>query len=162
MFRLLLRIVLVFTVVATVGFVIVPVWLIQPFRAQTPTGLEVSYFLRSWSPSVTLLAALAVLTLAATLWNGSRGWWRKTLLVGASSVVILAAVLARVNHFELMFNPAENPGYEKAAATSFVTDTDMVMAVTRGPDAVAYPVRLLAYHHIVQDTVGGTPVVATY
>jgi hypothetical protein len=27
---------------------------------------------------------------------------------------------------------------------------------------VAYPVRLMAYHHLVQDVVGGTPLVATY
>lgn len=160
--RRLLLVVLVLMIVGAVAAVVVPVWLIQPFRAQTPTELGISYFLRSWSSSVTLLAGLAVLTLAAILWNGSRGWWRKSLLVGAGSVAILAAVLARVNHFELMFNPAENPGYEKAATTSFLTDTDMVMAVTRGQDAVAYPVRLLAYHHIVQDMVGGTPVVATY
>jgi uncharacterized protein DUF3179 len=29
-------------------------------------------------------------------------------------------------------------------------------------DAVAWPVRQMAYHHIVQDEVGGVPVVSTY
>ena len=38
----------------------------------------------------------------------------------------------------------------------------MVLAVDTGADAVAYPVRQLAYHHLVADAVGGTPVVATY
>jgi hypothetical protein len=27
---------------------------------------------------------------------------------------------------------------------------------------VAWPVRQMAYHHLVQDTVGGVPVVSTY
>jgi len=27
---------------------------------------------------------------------------------------------------------------------------------------VAYPVRLMAYHHVVPDVVGGVPIVATY
>ena len=39
---------------------------------------------------------------------------------------------------------------------------DVVLAVRVGDDAVAYPVRQMAYHHVVQDTVGGVPIVATY
>ncbi len=38
----------------------------------------------------------------------------------------------------------------------------MVLAVTHSGDAAAYPVRLLAYHHLVHDRVGGKPIVATY
>jgi hypothetical protein len=38
----------------------------------------------------------------------------------------------------------------------------MVIAVDIKGDAVAYPVRQLAYHHIVQDVVGDTPIVVTY
>jgi hypothetical protein len=38
----------------------------------------------------------------------------------------------------------------------------MVLSVKVNGEAVAYPVRLMAYHHVVQDIVGGTPLVATY
>jgi hypothetical protein len=38
----------------------------------------------------------------------------------------------------------------------------MVLAVEIGGESVAYPVRLMAYHHLVGDTVGGVPIVATY
>jgi hypothetical protein len=38
----------------------------------------------------------------------------------------------------------------------------MVIAVTNNGESVAYPVRLMAYHHLTQDVVGGTPIVATY
>jgi hypothetical protein len=34
--------------------------------------------------------------------------------------------------------------------------------VTIGGESVAYPIRIMAYHHLVQDTVGDTPIVATY
>jgi hypothetical protein len=61
-----------------------------------------------------------------------------------------------------MFNPLANTAYAKVSDTGFVADTDMVLAVENNGEAVAYPVRLMAYHHLVQDTVGGTPVVATY
>jgi hypothetical protein len=33
----------------------------------------------------------------------------------------------------------------------------MVMAIDGKGDPVAYPVRQLAYHHLVQDSVGGVP-----
>jgi hypothetical protein len=36
------------------------------------------------------------------------------------------------------------------------------MAVTRQGVAVAYPIRQLAYHHVVNDLVSGEPIAATY
>ena len=39
---------------------------------------------------------------------------------------------------------------------------DPVLAVTLNGEATAYPVRQVAYHHIVQDVVGGVPVAVTY
>ena len=44
----------------------------------------------------------------------------------------------------------------------FIDDKDMVMAVELNGDAVAYPVLQMAYHHIVNDVVGGRPITATY
>ncbi len=38
----------------------------------------------------------------------------------------------------------------------------MVMAVHLGGEARAYPIRIVSYHHIVNDVVGGLPIVATY
>ena len=73
-----------------------------------------------------------------------------------------ATWFARQNHFEWMFNPLPNPAYAKSNDAAFVGDSDMVMAVENQGEAVAYPIRLMAYHHLVQDTVGGTPLVATY
>ena len=44
----------------------------------------------------------------------------------------------------------------------FVEPQDVVLAVSLKGDAAAYPVRQLAYHHLVQDVVGGLPLVVTY
>jgi hypothetical protein len=38
----------------------------------------------------------------------------------------------------------------------------MVLALIFNDDARAYPVREMAYHHIVNDVVGGVPVAVTY
>lgn len=61
-----------------------------------------------------------------------------------------------------MFNPLPNPAYAKTADAGFVADSDVVMAIESNGEAVAYPVRLMAYHHLVGDVAGGTPIVATY
>ena len=154
---------LLFTVVITsLIIVFIPAFLILPFRPQTQRSLEISYILRRWSPVVTIIICIASLTLVIRLWPTSRHWWRKALLVIAILLTIPPAWFARQNHFEWMFNPLRNSAYAKANEASFTGDSDMVLAVKLNNEAVAYPVRLMAYHHVVQDVVGGTPICATY
>ena len=148
--------------VFSIASVAIPVFLIQPFRPQTQRALEISYLLRSWSPLATAIMLLAALALVSWRWRQARRWWRKTLLVILLSLSIVPAWFARQNHFEWMFNPLHNSAYVKVADAAFVRDSDMVLAVKINKEAVAYPVRLMAYHHVVADTVGGTPICATY
>ncbi len=148
-------------VLIALAMVLAPVWIIQPFKPQTQRGLEVSYAMRRWSPPITLIASAAALALAIWLWRGAR-WWRKAVLVLIILPLLAATWLARQNHFEWMFHPLANAAYAKTAEAGFVADNDVVLAVESNGEAVAYPVRLMAYHHVVQDVVGGTPIVATY
>jgi len=159
--RKLLWISLLLLIAIVMSVVLTPVFLIMPFKAQTSRILEVSYVMRRWSPVVTVLASLLILTLTISLWLGGR-WWSRIILVLLLAPVLAATWLARQNHFEWMFNPLPNPAYAKAADVSFINDDDRVLSVTLGNEAVAYPIRLMGYHHVVQDTVGGTPIVATY
>ena len=148
-------------VVVVLVIVLTPVFLIMPFKAQTPRTMEVSYLMRRWSPLLTVVASLVILTLTIGLWIGGR-WWSRIVLVILLVPTLGATWLARQNHFEWMFNPLPNPAYVKAADAAFVNDDDRVLAVTIGGESVAYPIRLMGYHHLVDDTVGGTPIVATY
>jgi hypothetical protein len=95
------------------------------------------------------------------LGRGSR-WWSKVLLVLIMLPLLASTWFARQNHFEWMFSPLANSTYAKPSEATLVGDGDMVLAVDNNGEAVAYPVRLMAYHHVVQDVVGGTPIVATY
>jgi hypothetical protein len=144
--------VLFLLVFAVVAIVLTPVFLIMPFKAQTPRIVEISYAMRHWSPLLTLLASALILLLEIRLWLGGR-WWSRALLVLVLLPVLGATWLARQNHFEWMF---------KSADATFLSDDDRVLSVTIGGESVAYPVRLMAYHHVVEDTVGGTPIAATY
>jgi len=144
------------------AFVAVPVFLIQPFRPQTHRALAISFILRSWSPLATAIMLLAAFALVIWRWGYAHRWWRKAILLIVLLLSIMPVWFARQNHFEWMFNPLQNSAYVKASDATFVRDSDMVLAVKINNEAVAYPVRLMAYHHLVQDTVGGTPLCATY
>ena len=146
----------------SVALVAIPVFLIMPFRPQTQRALEVSFLLRRWSPVATLVLLMATFALVIWQWGRARRWWRKVLLVVLLLLTFVPAWFARQNHFEWMFNPLRNSAYVKANDAGFVRDSDMVLAVKINNEAVAYPVRLMAYHHVVADVVGGTPICATY
>jgi hypothetical protein len=146
----------------SIALVAIPVFLIMPFRPQTQRALEVSFLLRRWSPLATVIILVAVFALVAWQWGRTRRWWRKALLVVLLLLTFVPAWFARQNHFEWMFNPLRNSAYVKAKDATFVRDSDMVLAVKINNEAVAYPVRLMAYHHVVSDVVGGTPICATY
>jgi len=152
---------LVLLIVAALVLVAVPMFLVQPFSPQTPGGLAVSFVLRRWAPLATVLTLVAGLALAVALWRGGR-WWSRTLVVLALVPLAGAVWLARFNVFENLFAPLGDVRFARVAEATWVEDGDMVLAVERNGDAAAYPVRQLAYHHIVEDAVGGVPVAVTY
>jgi len=159
--RRLVWLALLTIVLLALAMVVTPIWIIMPFKAQTQRGLALSFWLRRWSPLVTIIASATVLLLFSFLWRGSR-WWLKLALVVLVTPLLGATWLARQNHFEWMFRPVTNPAYAKPSEVDFIGDNDMVLAVENNGEAVAYPVLLMAYHHVLQDVVGGTPIAATY
>ena len=60
------------------------------------------------------------------------------------------------------FVPLTAPEFVVAAAADFLDPWDVVIGLSVGDEHRAYPVRQIAYHHIVNDTVGGVPRVITY
>jgi len=148
---------------AGVSFMVVavPVWLIRPFTPQSEAGLGVSWTFKHWSPAFTLVLLVLGLGLVATVWRGASGWGRALALLLLSPLAV-TAWFARQNHFEWMFAPLADPNFARVAEADWVGHDEMVLAVAQDEDAAAYPVRQLAYHHLVQDTVGGIPIVATY
>jgi len=144
-----------------ITIVFIPIWLIMPFKPQTQRMLEISYVLRRISPFATIFASIASITLIIWLWRGSR-WFGKLIALGLVLPLFAATWMARQNHFEWMFRPHANVAFARAPEVNFITDTDMVLAVRNNGEAASYPVRLMAYHHVVHDTVGGVPIVATY
>jgi Protein of unknown function (DUF3179) len=81
--------------------------------------------------------------------------------VAGTAVVFACAAFSRVNVYEFLFHPAGTASFQRIRETGLDGD-EKVLAVTMGADARAYPVRTLAYHHIVNDVSGGVPIAVTY
>ena len=110
---------------------------------------------------MTVVAGLAALILAIGLMRGARPR-QKALVTLGMLLVIAAAGLARFNYFDrVFFRPITAPQFESAAQARLDPD-EMVLAVRSAGEARAYPIRAMAYHHLVNDTLGGVPLVATY
>ena len=148
--------------VALVALVVVPLAIDQPFGSQTPRIMALAFAMRRWSPLITLAAAAPVIALGVSLWGRTRRVAVKGALVAAVALSLAVLWFARQNPFEWMFNPLPQARYVPARDASFVAGSDLVLAVTLDHDASAYPIRLLAYHHLVNDRIGRTPAVVTY
>jgi hypothetical protein len=152
----------VFTVSALVGIGLffVPAFIIRPFAHQSPAGLALAMALRQRAPWITLAAAFVSLVFALTLW-GAANKWRKIVLASVMVLVAFSAVMSRLNYFEWMFHPVSSARFESASASK-LDKSEMILAIRYGSDARAYPIREMAYHHILNDVVAGVPVAVTY
>jgi Xaa-Pro aminopeptidase len=119
------------------------------------------YYLTGFTEPEAVLVIVAGAALAAGLWRGGR-WWSRALTVLALVPLGGAVWMARTNIFERMFAPLRSPQYARTAEATWVKDGDLVLGVEQSGEAVAYPVRQVAYHHVIMDEVGGVPVAATY
>jgi hypothetical protein len=146
--------------VVAIGLFFVPAFIIRPFTHQSPTGLAVAMALRQRAPWGTLAAVLVCLVLALILW-GIANRWRKMVLASAMVLVIFSAVMSRLNYFEWMFHPVPDARFESASASK-LANGEMILAVRFGSEARAYPIREMAYHHVLNDVVNGVPVAVTY
>lgn len=145
-----------------IGVIAFPTFYVMPFKTQQAHAFEWALRARTVAPAVTIAAAVVAAGLAAVLAMRTRRWWLKPLPVLVAALVAAGAWFARQNHFEWMFAPQSVVAHVAAEKASFVTRDDLVMAVAIGDEAVAYPIRQVAYHHVVNDVVGGEPIAATY
>ncbi len=148
-----MRTLLVLTVADVALLMTAPVIALPPVD-QTPFLLAVAH-------ATTALAPIASAALAVGV--AIYFWRRRTGSAFALLVVALGcAALARTHLLEFIFAPAH--GAEAAPIADFndIRDTDMVIGVVIGGRSRAYPVRYLAYHHMLNDQLGSTALLPTY
>ncbi len=155
-------ILLLFLALCAVAWVAIPIVLIQPFAPQTRSEVAWSYALKSRAPWVTAAILAAAVVVSVVHRRRLGGWGSRTIAAIALLLLGGTAWLATRNHFEWMFHPIPEVGFAPAAEADWVDPQDYVLGVVVGDAARAYPVRALAYHHVVNDVVAGEPIVATY
>ncbi len=140
-----------------------PIYVIRPFRPQGPRELMAALAVSRFGPLLTTVSALAVVAVAIACWRSTRASGLARMLVLASAILAcVLAVLARANVYEqVMFHPVVHPAFVAASDVKLNND-DKLIVVKIGGSARAYPIREMAYHHVVNDVVGGTAVAATY
>jgi len=149
-------------VVLSLAALVVPLFILRPFSAQTPESVGIAYAILHAAPWGCAAAALAVLFLEARLWRGA-GWSRVGLVV-LGVLAVGVAGLVRVNLFEKIFAPISDPVFARVSEASWVAPHDLVLALDEPPGqgGHCFPVRQIAYHHVVNLEVDGRPLVATY
>ena len=58
--------------------------------------------------------------------------------------------------------PIHKPRYQSAAEARWLTDDDLVLGYAVGAEAWAFPLRILNYHEIVNDTLAGEPILISF
>jgi Protein of unknown function (DUF3179) len=145
---------------ATCALFLIPAFIIRPFSFQSPRGLMVAIAVKQWAPLGAAVGFAVCAVLFLLIWPTTRKW--SGIALGVSLLLVAAcAAMTRVNYFEWMFHPVHQPGFEPSSKTK-LDSGEMVLALNFNGDARAYPVREMAYHHIVNDEVGGVPVAVTY
>ena len=54
------------------------------------------------------------------------------------------------------------PAFVTAREATFLKDDDRILGISQGAEAKAYPIKILNWHEIVNDTIGGKQIVVTY
>jgi hypothetical protein len=139
-------------------FEVANVYFIMPMPgSQKMNSIDAAYFLYKWRWIFRgIFAASLLIGLLKTNWK--RKW---TTVI---PLLIVAAVIYMANFkmaADAMFKQSKNV-VTATVQNNKVDSNRLVIAVVNNGEAKAYPIRFLGYHHQVQDTVGGKPLLITY
>jgi hypothetical protein len=140
------------------AFEILNVYFIMPLPgSQEMNSIDTAYFLYQWRWLFRSIFFAALLTgLLRASWK--RKWVPVIPLLITAAVVYMANFKMAADH--MFYQPRQV--LLLPAGTNKVDSGLLVIGVVMNGEARAYPVRFLGYHHQVQDTVGGKPLLITY
>ncbi|MDP4264789.1 MAG: DUF3179 domain-containing (seleno)protein [Bacteroidota bacterium] len=139
-------------------FEIANVYFIMPLPgSQQMNSIDIAYFLYKWRWIFRVLFGLMIITgLLRSRWK------RKWVLV---IPVLLVAAVAYMANFKMAADTMFQQPRQLLLAGADKNKVDsnrLVIGVSINGEAKAYPIQFLGYHHHIQDTVGGKPILVTY
>jgi hypothetical protein len=140
-------------------FEILNVYFIMPMPgSQQLDTVELAYFLHSNRWIIRGILLIFIIIGALDAFNVRRFW-----IPIAAAIPVIAIAYAfnfRMTADRMFLQPRNLSFHSKADNT--LNDSSIIVAVTDGAYAKAYPIRYIQYHHQVRDSVGDKAVMVTY
>src|SRR5215831_9860676 len=138
------------------------VYLIMPFPgSQTSNSIDIAYFLNNYIWYIRIAAFVLII---AGLWNRFPHW-RKWQKISFILLCLFYCVVFYAFNFKFladkMFYQPRNKSFAAVSESSVGPEKLIIGTVINGQPK-AYPIEIIGYHHQVQDTIGGEPVMITY
>lgn len=127
--------------------------------AQDMDVIHIAYPIHTWRWLLIGLGALCLILSVPAIWKNGRWYGRTTLIVLLAIAAGIHGMVATSMSAEAMFT---EPIERQFADARPGDDSTVAIVVTINGQTKAYPVDLIAYHHKVIDTCGGTPIMVTY
>ena len=141
---------------------ILRVYFIMPFPGSQRSGtIQIAYFISKYIWWFRVIGLLLFLPPAVYVFRNSK-WWRKILL---TLFVLLYGFIFYMFNFKFLADKMfYQPKHKILAgvAQNKVDSNKLVIGVTVNGQSKAYPIEIIGYHHQVQDSIGGVPVMVTY
>ncbi|HUR64835.1 MAG TPA: DUF3179 domain-containing (seleno)protein [Chitinophagaceae bacterium] len=141
---------------------ILRVYFIMPFPgSQRNNTISIAYFLHKYIFFIRLFALLMVGYGAYLSFPRWKNWKKVVFIFG---MLLYAGIFYMVN-FKFLADKMFLQPKNKVMATAGVNkigEDKLVVGVTINNESKAYPIEIIGYHHQVQDTIGGKPVIITY
>ena len=147
-----------FGLIGLLLFEIANVYFIMPMPgSQQMNSIDLAYFLYKWRWIFRgLFAAMIFIGLFRSQWK------RKWLLFFPIAIVAVVIYMANfVMAADAMFKQPKQLLLVSAGSNK-VDSNRLVIGVSINGEAKAYPIQYLGYHHHIQDTVDGKPIMVTY
>ncbi len=145
------------SVLALIVYEVLNVYFIMPFPgSQRINSLDAAYFLYNWRWVFRVVFGLLILRGAFSAVRSSK--WH--LLAVVPLILISFLFNFQLSADRMFLEPRQI--ILKSAAVNTVNRDRQIIGVVEGGEARAYPIQFIAYHHKLQDTVGGKPILVTY
>ncbi len=139
-------------------FEVANVYFIMPLPgSQQMNSIDIAYFLHHWRWMFRVFFGLMMIT-GLLRSKGKRKWLLSIPVVVLVAVAYMTNFVMAADH--MFYQPSSK--LMTPAAKNTVDLNRLVIGVVNNGEAKAYPIRFLGYHHQVQDTIGGKPVIVTY
>ncbi len=130
----------------------------MPFPgSQEMDSLGLAYSLFSWRWSIRLICGFLTIL-------GFKEAWERSKIITLIPLAILAVIFFMANfkmRADRIFHQSKQTVMVEADHNKVARDR-LVIGITHNNEAKAYPINFIGYHHQVQDSIGGKPVMITY